>query len=57
MRRALLPAAAPTAAEPNPPLWGASVHVFSPRARPEAIAAAVRAAFAQNGGTVPQNHG
>ena len=57
MRRALLPVAAPTAAEPNPPLWGASVHVFSPRDRPEAIAAAVRAAFAQNGGTVPQNHG
>ena len=43
MRGALLPAAAPTAAEPNPPLWGASVHVFSPRDRPEAIAAAAHA--------------
>lgn len=45
------------AAQPNPPQWPASVHVFSPSTAPGDIEAAVNAAFSENGGHAPANHG
>ncbi len=45
------------AAEPNPPVWPDSVAVFSPADGVDAVEAKIQAAFAQNGGHSPSNHG
>lgn len=50
-------AAAGAAAEPNPPVWPASVVVFGPETPQSTIEAAVGAAFARNGGHVPEFNG
>jgi hypothetical protein len=48
--------AAPTSgAQPNPPVWPASVNVFAPG--DAGIQDKVNAAFATNGGHEPANHG
>ena len=43
--------------EPNPPIWPASVSVFSPEMAAGDIEAVVNAAYSINGGHVPANHG
>lgn len=50
-------AAAPWTSQPNPPPWPPSVRVFGPEESTAAIEAAVGAAFQQNGGRRPTNHG
>ena len=48
--------AASSGSEPNPPVWPASVHVFSPG--DDAACASVAASiFSTNGGKVPTNNG
>ena len=42
-------------AEPNPPRWPSTVRVFSPADTD--IEAVVNAAYAENGGHTPANHG
>lgn len=48
-------APSPTPFEPNPPVWPATVHVFSPS--DTKIQETIHAAFAKNGGHEPPDHG
>eukprot|EP00929_Paragymnodinium_shiwhaense_P106241 TRINITY_DN7147_c0_g2_i1.p1 TRINITY_DN7147_c0_g2~~TRINITY_DN7147_c0_g2_i1.p1 ORF type:complete len:728 (-),score=119.10 TRINITY_DN7147_c0_g2_i1:437-2620(-) len=43
--------------QPNPPTWPGSVHIFGPEDSTAVIQQAVKAAFAQNGGHSPGDHG
>lgn len=44
-------------AQHNPPLWPATVQVFGPETRVSDIKEKVQAAFANNGGHTPEDHG
>lgn len=53
----LFPWRCPAPKQPNPPVWPASVQVFSPLNDTATIQAAVNEAYTQNGGEDPGDHG